>query len=85
MARAYPQRHLAINGEISFFRMPESLATQLEGRGSYTDYDFNATYNFNRYVGAQLGYRKVDILYEATRDGANLEFAGIYFGSVIRY
>lgn len=85
VGRVYAHRNLAINGEISFFRMPESLATQLEGRGAYTDYDFNATYNFNRHAGLQLGYRKVDVLYESELDGASLKFAGIYFGTVIRY
>jgi hypothetical protein len=85
VARAYPQRNLAINGEFSLFRMPESLATQLEGRGTYTDFDFNATYNFNRYIGAQVGWRKVNIFYDVDLDSGTLKFTGLYFGSVIRY
>lgn len=83
--RVNPHKNLAINGEVSFFRMPESLATQLEGRGTYTDYDFNMTYNVNRYVGAQFGYRKVDIFYDVDLDSGTLKFTGLYFGSVIRY
>ena len=85
VGRVYPHRNLAINGEFSLFRMPEGLATKLEGGGTYTDYDFNATYNFNRYVGAQFGYRKVDILYDVDNDTGALKFTGLYFGSVIRY
>ena len=85
VGRVYPHRNLAINGEFSLFRMPEGLATKLEGGGTYTDYDFNATYNFNRYVGAQLGYRKVDISYDVDNDTGALKFTGLYFGSVIRY
>ena len=85
VGRVYPHRNLAINGEFSLFRMPESLATQLKGRGTYTDYDFNATYNFSRYAGAQFGYRKVDIFYDVDSDSGSLKFSGIYFGTVIRY
>jgi len=43
------------------------------------------TYNVNRYVGAQFGYRKVDIFYDVDLDSGSLKFSGIYFGSVIRY
>ena len=59
--------------------------TQLDGRGTYTDYDFNATYNVNRYVGVQSGYRKVDIFYDVDLDTGSLKFTGIYFGGVVRY
>jgi len=85
IARGYPLPSLAITGEVSLFRMPESLATQLEGRGTYTDFDFNATYNFNRFAGVQAGYRKVNIFYDVERDRGTLKFSGLYFGSVIRY
>ena len=85
IARGYPLPKLALTGEFSLFRTPESLATQLDGRGTYTDYDFNATYNFNRYAGVQAGYRKVDIFYDVDLDSGTLKFSGIYFGTVIRY
>jgi hypothetical protein len=85
VGRGYILPKLAINGEVSLFRMPEGLATQLDGRGTYTDFDFNATYNFNRYVGAQAGYRKVNIFYDVDLDSGTLKFTGIYFGGVVRY
>lgn len=85
IARGYPVPNLAITGELSLFRMPESLATQLEGRGTYTDFDLNATYNFNRYVGVQGGYRRVNISYDVDLDSGALKFTGLYFSSVIRY
>lgn len=85
VGRAYPIPNLALNGEFSLFRMPDSLAEQLEGRGTYTDFDFNATYNFNRYTGAQVGYRRVNIFYDVDLDSGTLKFTGIYFGGVIRY
>lgn len=85
VARGYILPNLAINGELSLFRMPEGLAEQLDGRGTYTDFDFNATYNFNRYIGAQAGYRKVNIFYDVDLDSGTLKFTGLYFGGVVRY
>jgi len=85
IARAYPLPKLAITSELSFFRVPDSLAEQLEGDGSYTDFDVNATYNFNRFVGVQAGYRRVNIFYDVDLDSGTLKFTGLYFGGVIRY
>lgn len=85
IARAYPIPNVAITAETSFFRVPESLAEQLEGDGSYTDFDINATYNVNRFIGAQAGYRRVNIFYDVDLDSGTLKFTGLYFGGVIRY
>lgn len=85
IARGYPIPSLALTSELSFFRVPDSLAEQLEGDGSYTDFDLNATYNFNRYLGAQMGYRRVNIFYDVDLDSGTLKFTGLYFGGVIRY
>ncbi len=85
ISRAYPIPNLALTSELSFFRVPDSLAEQLEGDGSYTDFDLNATYNFNRFIGAQAGYRRVNIFYDVDLDSGTLKFTGLYFGGVIRY
>lgn len=85
VSRGYPVPNLAITSEVSFFRVPASLAEQLEGDGSYTDFDLNATYNFNRFIGAQAGYRRVNIFYDVDRDSGTLKFTGLYFGGVVRY
>ena len=85
VGRAYPHPNLALNGEFSLFRMPETLAEQLEGRGTYTDFDFNATYNFTKNVGAQAGWRKVNIFYDVDLDNGTLKFTGLYFSSVVRF
>jgi len=85
IARGYPVPNLAVTGEMSFFRVPDSLAEQFEGDGSYTDFDVNATYNFNRYLGAQLVLRRVNVAYHVVFDRGTLKFSGFYFGGVIRY
>ena len=83
--RGYLTRNFAVDGEFTFFRIPQSLEEQLDGDGSYNDFDIHGTYNFNRFVGAQLGWRKTTIFYEAEFDSGDLKFSGIYFGGVIRY
>jgi hypothetical protein len=83
--RGYVTPHLAVDGSYSFFRIPDSLEEQLDGDGSYNDFDLHATYNFNRYVGAQFGWRDTTIFYTTTSDTGDLKFKGIYFGGVVRY
>ncbi len=83
--RGYVTRNLSIDGELALFRIPDSLGEQLEGDGSYTDFDLHGTYNFNKYVGAQLGYRRTSIFYDVDLDTGDLQFKGWYFGGVIRY
>jgi hypothetical protein len=85
VARGYLVPQLAITGEMSFFRVPDNLAQQIEGDGTYTDFDLNATYNFNRFVGTQMGYRRVNLFYDVERDSGTLKFSGLYFSAVVRY
>ena len=83
--RGYVHPSVAVDSEITFFRIPESLEQQLEGDGSYNDFDIHVTYNINKYVGTQLGWRKTTIFYEGARDRGDLKFSGTYFGGVVRY
>jgi len=83
--RGYIHKNVALNGEVSFFRMPDNLKEQLEGEGSYTDFDFNGTVNFTKYVGAQVGWKKTSVFYDVDLDTGQLKFTGWYFGGVIRY
>ena len=83
--RAYLHPNVSVDAEISFFRIPSSIEEQIEGDGSYNDFDIHGTYNFNKYVGGQLGWRKTTIFYEAESDSGDLKFSGLYFGGVVRY
>ena len=85
VARAYPIPSLAITGEMSFFRVPDTLGEQIGGDGTYTDFDLNATYNFNRFTGTQFGYRRINLAYDVERDRGTLKFSGLYITAVIRY
>jgi hypothetical protein len=85
VGRGYPISNLAITGEMSFFRVPENLGAQLGGDASYTDWDINGTYNVNRFVGVQVGYRSVSAFYDVDTDNGSLKFKGVYFGGLLRY
>jgi hypothetical protein len=83
--RGYPSKNFAVDVALSFFRMPESLQEQIEGDGSYTDFDLHGTYNFTKNVGAQMGWRKTTIFYSQEEDTGDLKFSGLYFGGVVRF
>ena len=85
VGRAYPIPNLAINGELTFFRTPSSLAEQLDGNASYTDFDINGTFNFTKNFGAKMGYRRTTVFYDVEFDRGDLKFTGLYFGGVVRY
>ncbi|HEX8029457.1 MAG TPA: hypothetical protein VF491_13380 [Vicinamibacterales bacterium] len=83
--RGYLSRNFAVDAEMTFFRIPDSLEETIDGDGSYNDFDIHGTYNFTRNVGAQLGWRKTTIFYETANDAGDLKFTGFYFGGVVRY
>jgi hypothetical protein len=85
VGRGYVVPNVSITGEVSFFKVPENLAEQLDGEGRYLDYDFYGTFNFNRYLGAQFGVRSIDVEYRKDLDAGILNFNSWYFGGAIRY
>lgn len=85
VGRGYIVPNVSITGEVSFFSVPDNLAEQIEADGRYLDYDFYGTFNFNRYVGAQVGLRSIDVSYVKDADSGTLNFTGLYFGAVVRY
>jgi hypothetical protein len=85
VGRGYIVPNVSITGELSFFKVPENLAEQIDGEGRYLDYDFYGTFNFNRYVGGQFGVRSIDVDYRRDLDAGILNFSSWYFGAVVRY
>jgi len=85
VGRGYVTPHLSIDAELSLFRMPENLQQQIEGNGSYTDFDIHGTYNITKNVGAQVGWRRTAIFYNQDTDTGDLQFKGMYFGGVVRF
>jgi len=83
VARVYAAKNVALNAELSYFKIPESASEDYQGR--YLDFDINATFNPHRNVGIEAGYRKIDLNYLAKKDSGSLIFKGLYFGSTVRF
>lgn len=85
IARAYVLPNLSVTGALTTFKLWDSLATKLDATGDYTDVDVYATFNINRFLGVQGGYRKMTLNVTMKKDLGNMEYAGIWFGGVVRY
>lgn len=85
IARVYVVPNISITGEISGFKIPDSLAKQAELQARYIEFDMYGTINFTNNFGAKLGYRAVDVLVVPTNDRYAFNLKGLYFGGVARF
>ena len=83
ITRVYVAPNISITGELDFFKIPDSIDERYKAH--YFDFDLYGTVNFNDYVGAQVGYRSLDLGYQFEQDQGNFKAKGIYFGGVVRY
>ena len=72
----------SITGQFDWFRIPDFDERY---KGHYFDFDLYGTVNFNDFVGAQLGFRSLDLAYIFEEDQGDFKAKGIYFGGVVRY
>lgn len=83
IARVYVVPNISITGEVTGFKLPERVA---EGyKAHYADIDVYGTVNFNDFVGAQIGWRSLDVGYVVEEDAGSFDLRGLYFGIVVRY
>ena len=83
IARGYLTDNVSITGELTGFKLPESVSTDTRGR--YVDFDIYGTANFTNNVGAQFGYRSLDAMYQLTEDSGTLKLRGVYVRGVVRF
>ncbi|MEZ5287911.1 MAG: hypothetical protein R2712_24560 [Vicinamibacterales bacterium] len=83
VGRGYVARNVAIGGEVSFFKIPDNLSEDYDGK--YTDFDLYGIVNFTNNVGASVGYRSVDVFYQVDNDTGTLKFKGLYFSGIVRF
>ena len=57
VGRAYPIPEVAVNFEVSMFRVPEDSIPDVEA--NYYDWDIYGTINLHRNVGLQVGWRRM--------------------------
>jgi hypothetical protein len=85
IARVYVVPNISITGEVSGFPAPDSVLEKLDVDGHYVDFDIYGTVNFTNNIGAQIGYRSLDVGYMVKTDSGSLKLGGLYFGAVVRY
>lgn len=83
IARVYVVPNISITGELIGLKIPEGIDERYQAH--YFDFDLYGTVNFNDYVGAQIGYRSLDLGYVFEDDHGDFKAKGIYFGGVVRY
>jgi hypothetical protein len=83
IARVYVVPNISINGDVTAFKIPDSIDNRY--RAHYVDVDIYGTINVNDYVGGQLGYRSLDLGYKLKNDIGSFTLKGLYFGAVVRY
>ena len=81
--RVSPIQKLSMTGEITGFRLPEGLIE--DAKAHYLDLDFYGTFNITNNIGAQIGYRRLDLGLTVSDDIGDFELKGFYFGLVARY
>jgi hypothetical protein len=82
IGRVYVTPNIAATFEMTGFKLPN---IDEEYKASYIDWDLYGTVNFTENVGAQFGYRSLDVNYTVEQDFGNLVLKGWYFGGVARF
>lgn len=83
IGRVYVVPNISITGELTGFKLPESVDENYRAR--YLDFDLYGTLNFTENFGVQVGYRSLDLLYRVDQDRGDLNMKGLYFTGVVRY
>ena len=83
VVRIYPVQVLGITAEVTGFRLPSRIDEH--ARGEYIDFDISGTLNFTQQLGAQIGYRSLDLNGAVERESASLKLAGIYVAALVRF
>ena len=83
IARVYVVPNISITGEVTGFKIPDSIDDRY--RAHYVDFDLYGTVNLTNNIGAQIGYRSLDLGYLIKKDTGSLTLKGLYFGAVARY
>jgi hypothetical protein len=83
IGRVYVVPNISITGEFTGFKLPKNLVKNTSAH--FIDFDLYGTVNFTNNIGAQFGFRALDVEYIADTDIGTFKEKGIYFGVVARY
>jgi hypothetical protein len=89
VGRAYVAPSVALNFEVSGFKVPDASALS-KYQANYYDWDIHGTVNLTNYFGVQVGWRRMTTFLDidqggGDRDGGDFKFQGLWFGASVRY
>ena len=82
IARVYVLPAASITFELSGIKTP-LIDEKYEAK--YIDWDLYGTYNITNNFGVTAGYRVMDVMFIADRDGGEMNLKGPYFGGIVRF
>ncbi len=82
VGRAYPLKNVSITAEVSGFQLPDIDENY---QAHYVDIDVYGTVNFSRYMGIQVGWRRMNTFLRVKTDQGDFRFQGLWFGGALRY
>ena len=83
IGRFYIVPNISITGEVTGFKLPKDLVKNTSAH--YIDFDLYGTLNVTSRIGAQVGFRSLDVQYLTDSDLGTFKEKGMYFGVVARY
>ncbi|MBI2221707.1 MAG: hypothetical protein HYU53_10930 [Acidobacteria bacterium] len=82
VGRVYVHPSVSITFELTALKVP---TIQEKYEATFIDWDLNSTFNINRNLGAQVGYRSLGVNYLFDKDTGDMTLRGLYFGGVARF
>lgn len=82
IARVYPIPNASVTFELSGIKIPR-IDDKYEAK--YIDWDLYGTFNVTNNFGVTGGYRVMDVMFIADRDGGQMNLKGMYFGGIVRF
>ncbi len=80
IGRGYLSQYTSVTAEFTALKFNRGGLN-----AKFYDFDVYGTANFGRYIGAQIGYRRVTVDYVVDDDTGNLKMKGPYVGGVLRF
>ena len=82
VGRVYVHPSVAVTFELTALKVPR---IQDEYEATFIDWDLNGTFNVNRHLGAQVGFRNLNVNYLFEQDTGDMTLRGLYFAGVARF
>ena len=83
VVRVYPTARVSLTGEVTFFGVPDRPDGHYGGH--VADVDVSAVWNVTRHLGAQAGFRDIDINHLGEWNTATFTLKGVYVAALVRY